>query len=40
MFKERFNKLNKRQIHKVSKLMNKQKEFTKINKKGGQGSAQ
>ena len=34
MFKERFNKLNKRQIHKVSKLMNKQEEFPKFHIKG------
>ena len=34
MFKERFNKLNKGQIHKASKLMNKQKEFPKIHTKG------
>ena len=34
MFKERFNKLNKRQIHKVNKLMNKQKEFPRIHNKG------
>ena len=34
MFKEGFNNLNKGQIHKVSKLMNKQKEFPKIHTKG------
>ena len=34
MFKERFNKLNKGQIHKVSKLMTTQKEFPKIHTKG------
>ena len=39
MFKERFNKLNKGQIHKVSKLMNKQKEFPKIHTKGSRISS-
>ena len=33
-FKERFNKLNKRQIQKVSKLMNKQTKFPRIRNKG------
>ena len=32
--KERFNRCNKRQIHKVSKLINKHYTFQKIHKKG------
>ena len=38
MFKERFNKSNKRQIQQTGKLINKKKDFPRIHR--GQGSAQ